>query len=95
MAFTREQVEKVALLSRLALSEAEVDQMSKDLGAILEYVEQLQAVDTEGVEPLAHCLPMHNIFRDDCEAESLSVDQALANAPKRDGDHYSVPAILG
>lgn len=94
MAFSLDDVRKVALLGRLALSEDEIEQMSHQLGAILDYVQQLQQVDTAGVEPLAHCLSVQNVFRDDEVRPSLSPDEALANAPKRVGDFYSVPAIL-
>lgn len=94
MALAREQVEKVANLARLKLSDAETERMSHQLGAILGYVELLQSVDTTDIEPLAHCLPIHNVLREDEVADSLPVDEALANAPKRTGDFYSVPAIL-
>jgi aspartyl-tRNA(Asn)/glutamyl-tRNA(Gln) amidotransferase subunit C len=92
--FAREQVEKVARLARLELTDAEMDRMSHDLAAILDYVEQLKEVDTEGIEPLAHCLPIQNVFREDVVVASLPTDEALANAPKRAGDFYSVPPIL-
>ena len=94
MAFTRDQVQKVAMLARLNLTDQEIDQLGRQLGSILEYVEQLQAIDTDGVEPLAHCLPIENVFREDQVADSLSPDEALANAPKRSGDFYAVPPIL-
>lgn len=94
MAFTREQVEKVAVLARLKLTDAEVQRMSQDLGAILDYVQQLADVDVTSAEPLAHCLPVQNVFREDRLVPSLTADQALANAPKRVGDFYAVPAIL-
>jgi aspartyl-tRNA(Asn)/glutamyl-tRNA(Gln) amidotransferase subunit C len=94
MAFSRDDVEKIALLARLKLSDAEVDQMSHQLGAILDYIEQLQEVNTDGVEPLAHCLPVQNVFREDLVHQSLTPDQALANAPKRVDDFFSVPAVF-
>lgn len=94
MAFSTDEVQKIAMLARLKLTEAEVEQMSHQLGAIVEYIEQLQEVDTEGVEPLAHCLPVQNVFREDIVQKSLTPDEALANAPKRADDFYSVPAIL-
>jgi aspartyl-tRNA(Asn)/glutamyl-tRNA(Gln) amidotransferase subunit C len=84
----------VAHLARLELTDAELETMTRQLSAILEYVNQLQQVNTEGVEPLAHPLPVHNVFREDEPAPSLPVDGALANAPKRQGDFYSVPAVL-
>jgi aspartyl-tRNA(Asn)/glutamyl-tRNA(Gln) amidotransferase subunit C len=94
MAFTREQVIKVADLARLHLTEAEIDSMSRTLTSILDFFDQLQAIDTEGVEPMAHGVALENVFRDDEKHEGLSPDQALANAPKRAGDFFAVPAIL-
>ncbi|MFL5330681.1 MAG: Asp-tRNA(Asn)/Glu-tRNA(Gln) amidotransferase subunit GatC [Gemmataceae bacterium] len=89
-----DQVRWVSHLARLELSEAEVADMARQLGAILEYVDQLKSVDTEGVEPLAHPLAMSNVFRDDEPTKSLSVDDALANAPVRNGDFFGVPAVF-
>ena len=94
MALTAEQVRWVAKLARLELSDAELEAMTRQLGRIVDYVAQLQQVDTEGVEPLAHALDVSNVFRPDEPAPSLPIDLALANAPKRSGDFYSVPAVL-
>ena len=94
MSLTPEQVEKVALLARLRVAPADCDRLAKQLRAILEYVEQLQRVPTDGVEPLAHPLPVRNVFRPDDPAPSLSVADALANAPDRQGDFFGVPAVL-
>ena len=94
MALTRDEVKKVALLARLRLTDDELVAMSGQLGAVLDYVAQLAEVDTTNVEPLAHCLPIQNAFRADQLQPSLSADQALANAPKRAGDFFAVPAIL-
>jgi aspartyl-tRNA(Asn)/glutamyl-tRNA(Gln) amidotransferase subunit C len=94
MDLTREQVRWVAHLARLELSEEELEIMTRQLRNILEYVNQLQQVPTEGVEPMAHPLPIANVFRPDESEPSLSVDQALANAPARQGDYYRVPAVL-
>jgi aspartyl-tRNA(Asn)/glutamyl-tRNA(Gln) amidotransferase subunit C len=91
---TIDQVRWVAHLARLELSEAELPVMARHLGAILDYVSQLQQVNTEGVEPLAHALDVHNVFREDEPAPSLTVDAALANAPDRRGDFFGVPAVL-
>ena len=90
----REQVRKVARLARLELGEAEVEEFTGQLSAILEYVEKMDELDTEGVEPLAHCLPITNVLREDCAGESLGTDAALANAPQRDGEFFKVPKIL-
>jgi aspartyl-tRNA(Asn)/glutamyl-tRNA(Gln) amidotransferase subunit C len=92
-------VRDIAVLARLELSEAELQEMAPQLGAIVGYVAQLQEISTEGVEPLAHALPVSNVFRDDEPAPSLNVDEALANAPdrRRDGRgdrFYGVPAVL-
>jgi aspartyl-tRNA(Asn)/glutamyl-tRNA(Gln) amidotransferase subunit C len=68
--------------------------MAQQLTSILEYVNQLQQVNTDNIEPLAHPLPIHNIFRGDEFEPSLAVAEALANAPDRRGDFYGVPAVL-
>ena len=94
MSLTLDQVRWVAHLARLDLGEGELETMTRQLSAILEYVDQLQKINTDHVEPLAHPLPIHNVFRDDDPAPSLSVDAALQNAPDRRGDFYGVPAVL-
>ena len=94
MSLTLDQIRWVAHLARLDLSEAEIEAMTRELSAILEYVDQLQKINTENVEPLAHPLPVHNVFRDDEPVPSLPVDAALQNAPDRRGDFYGVPAVL-
>ena len=88
------QVRRVAKLSRLELTDAEVAEFTGQLSAILGYVEKMNELDTENVEPLAHCLPISNVFRPDCVKESLGTEKALANAPQRDGDFFKVPKIL-
>ena len=90
----KEQVKKVAKLSRLELTEAEIEEFTGQLSAILGYVEKMNELDTDSVEPLAHCLPMHNVFRRDCVKDSLGTEKALANAPQRDGQFFKVPKIL-
>jgi aspartyl-tRNA(Asn)/glutamyl-tRNA(Gln) amidotransferase subunit C len=90
----RQQVRKVAKLARLDLTEAEIEEFTGQLGAILEYVEKMNELDTATVEPLAHCLPIHNVFRADEIRESLGTEQTLANAPQRDGPFFKVPKIL-
>jgi aspartyl-tRNA(Asn)/glutamyl-tRNA(Gln) amidotransferase subunit C len=91
---TREEVAKVALLGRLKLSPDELERMTEQLGRVIEYVDILNEVDTELVEPLAHPIELANVFRDDIEGECLSREEALANAPKTDGRFFVVPAIL-
>jgi aspartyl-tRNA(Asn)/glutamyl-tRNA(Gln) amidotransferase subunit C len=94
MILSRDVVAKVAKLARIRLTDAEEESLAAEIGNVLSYVEQLQKVDVEGVEPLAHCLPLDNAFRADEPVPCLTADDALANAPKRAGDFYSVPAIL-
>jgi aspartyl-tRNA(Asn)/glutamyl-tRNA(Gln) amidotransferase subunit C len=94
MSLTLDQIRWVAHLARLDLSEAEIEAMTRELSAVLEYVDQLQKINTENVEPLAHPLPIHNVFREDKPAPSLAVDTALQNAPDRRGAFYRVPAVL-
>jgi len=88
------QVRKVAKLSRLELTEAEVEEFTGQLSAILDYVEKMNDLDTTNVEPLAHCLPISNVFRQDLAKESLGTEKALTNAPQRDGEFFKVPKIL-
>jgi aspartyl-tRNA(Asn)/glutamyl-tRNA(Gln) amidotransferase subunit C len=95
MSLSRTDVEKVSLLGRLLLSEAELDTMTSQLARVVGYVEQLNEVNTDNVEPMAHALDMQNVLRDDALGQSLPRDAALANAPKRDSECYRVPAVLG
>jgi aspartyl-tRNA(Asn)/glutamyl-tRNA(Gln) amidotransferase subunit C len=88
------QVRKVAKLARLELTDAEVGQFSGQLSAILDYVEKMNELDTGAVEPLAHCLPISNVFREDHVKKSLGTEKALANAPQTDGEFFKVPKIL-
>ena len=91
---TPDQVRQIAHLARLELTEAELAVLAPQLDAIVHYVDQLQPVPTDGVEPLAHALPVQNVFRDDEPAASLPVEEALANAPQRRGPFFRVPAVL-
>jgi aspartyl-tRNA(Asn)/glutamyl-tRNA(Gln) amidotransferase subunit C len=95
MSISRADIEKVALLARLQLTEAELGTMTDELAQIVGYVDQLAEVDTKGIEPMAHAVPVTNVFRDDAVAPSLPRDEALANAPHRDERGYLVPAVLG
>ena len=95
MSLTDDEVEKVALLSRLMLTPSEVESLTSELQSIVGYVDQLAEVDTTGVEPMAHAVEVHNVTKVDRVDASLPRDQALANAPKQDGIGYQVPAVLG
>ncbi len=94
MSLTVEQVRWVSHLARLQLSDADLEQMTRQLSSIVEYVNQLQQVNTDGVEPLAHVAELSNVFRADESRPSLPPDEALANAPERQGAFYRVPAVL-
>ena len=94
MSLTVEEVRWVAHLARLELTDAELATLTPQLSAIVDYVTQLQQVNTDGVEPLAHALDVANVFRADEPQPSLPVDAALANAPRRRGDFYAVPPVL-
>ena len=88
------QVRKVARLARLELTDAEITEFTGQLSAILDYMEKMNELDTENVQPLAHCLPITNCFREDCIKESLGTEKTLANAPQTDGNFFKVPKIL-
>ncbi|MGD1043069.1 MAG: Asp-tRNA(Asn)/Glu-tRNA(Gln) amidotransferase subunit GatC [Sedimentisphaerales bacterium] len=90
----KSQVKKVAKLARLELSEAEIEEFAGQLNAIIDYVERMNKLNTEGVEPMAHCLPVSNVFRNDIIKESLGTEKTLANAPQSDGPFFKVPKIL-
>lgn len=94
MALSIEQVRKVAQLARLEMSDAGLATMQQQLSAILAYVDQLGELDTEGVEPMAHPLPMQNVFRDDVPGVCLPVEAALQNAPSRLANYFGVPAVF-
>lgn len=94
MKIDESQVRRVAQLSRLELTDDEIKQFSTQLSAVVEYIEKLNELDTENVEPLAHCLPVHNVLREDVPGPSLSNEAALANAPERAGEYFKVPKIL-
>jgi aspartyl-tRNA(Asn)/glutamyl-tRNA(Gln) amidotransferase subunit C len=88
------QVRKVAKLSRLELTEAELKEFTGQLSAILGYMEKMNQLNTDDVEPMAHCLPISNVFRQDEIRVSLGTEKTLANAPQRDGEFFKVPKIL-
>ncbi len=94
MKITKQEVEHVARLARLELSEQEKEKLTGQLSNILSYVETLNGLDTAGVEPTAHVLDIKNVMRDDLPEASLSQERALANAPDKAAGHYRVPKII-
>jgi aspartyl-tRNA(Asn)/glutamyl-tRNA(Gln) amidotransferase subunit C len=91
----RADVEHVAHLARLGLTEEELARLEGQLNHILDQYVVLATLDTDQIPPTAQTIELANILRDDVVQPSLSVDDALANAPERRGDHFVVPAILG
>jgi aspartyl-tRNA(Asn)/glutamyl-tRNA(Gln) amidotransferase subunit C len=91
---SRQDVEQVARLARLELSDAEIERMSAELGGILAYIDALRTLDTAGVEPTSHAVPLVNVMREDANRPCLPQDTALANAPERSGDFFRVPRII-
>jgi aspartyl-tRNA(Asn)/glutamyl-tRNA(Gln) amidotransferase subunit C len=94
MKVTAADVRHIADLSRLSVSPEEVERLSGELSAIIEYVEQLGTVDTRQIEPTSHVLPLRNVMRDDCPAASLPRDEALRNAPDSTEKFFRVPRII-
>ena len=98
---TMQEVEHVARLARLELSGAEKERMRRELDGILSYIDKLRALDTTGVEPTSHAVPLTNhavpltnVLRDDVETPSLPREEMLANAPDRNRELFRVPRII-
>lgn len=94
MKITRQDVENVAVLSRLEFGEGDTAKFTGQLNAILDYIDMLSKVDTEGVEPTAHVLPLQNVVRADEVKPSLARELAMANAPEAEDGYFKVPKIL-
>lgn len=94
MSITTKDVEHVAALARLELSEEEKAVYTEQLNAILKYAEQLNALDTEGVEPTSHAVPLFNVLREDTPKESLPIEKVMLNAPEEEDGQFKVPAVL-
>jgi len=94
MKIDRALLDKIAHLSRLEIDEKDAEKTMKDMTAIVEWVEKLKEVDTEGVEPLTTMSFEINVLREDVPKEHLDHDQALLNAPQKDKDYFRVPKVL-
>lgn len=88
----REQVQHVAALARLRLSDEEVERMAGELSHVLDHVERIGELDLEGVEPTSHVVPLENVLRPDEPAPSLPRERALEQAPASDGAGFAVPS---
>jgi aspartyl-tRNA(Asn)/glutamyl-tRNA(Gln) amidotransferase subunit C len=96
MPLTRLQVEHIAELAKLRLTDDEIAKMTEQLSAILDYAARLQQLDTDSIPPTASVVPLHNVMRDDTVEASLPREQVIANAPDKDerGEFFRVRAIL-
>ena len=90
----RETVEHVARLTRLSLSDDELERMRAELNSILAHLDTLKALDTEGVEPTSHAVDVVNVMREDEVEPCFPQDSMLANAPDRSGEFFRVPRII-
>jgi aspartyl-tRNA(Asn)/glutamyl-tRNA(Gln) amidotransferase subunit C len=91
---TREEVERVAALARISLSDSEVAQLSLELDTILEYAQSLQELDTAGVDPTSHAIPLPTPLRDDVPVAPMDAKLAVSNAPERSGTAFVVPKVI-
>ena len=95
LSLSREQVQHIARLARVGLSDDDIASFSEQLSEILDYFERLRQIDTEDVPPTAHTLPLQNVWRESDEPEPpLDKEDVLANAPVRGGDYFRVKVIL-
>ena len=94
MQISKEEVERVAKLARLEITDAEKEVFSKHLSSILTYMDKLKTLNTEGVEPTATVLEQTNVFREDKARPSLPAEKALANAPESGDGFFVVPKII-
>jgi len=95
MAVTKKDVEKIAELAKLKFSEQELESFTHQMNEILNYMEKLNELDTENVEPLSHPVEQTNVFREDELKPSLTTEEALKNAPAKDERYFKVPKVIG
>lgn len=95
MAVSLKDVEHVALLARLSFSEEEKVKLTAQLNEILNYMDQLNALDTSTIEPLSHVIELSNVFREDVLKPCLDREDALKNAPARSEEFFKVPKVIG
>ena len=86
-----ETIDYVGILAKLELSDEEREQAKKDMGSMLDYIDQLSELDTDGVEPMSHVFTVNNVFREDVVTNGDGREETLANAPERSGDAFVVP----
>lgn len=94
MAISKKDVEHVAWLARLELTEAEKKKFAQQLSQILEHASKISELDTKEVKPTSHVVPMQNVFREDKAGTCFTQDQALSNAPKKEKGSFGIPPII-
>ncbi|MBP9120295.1 MAG: Asp-tRNA(Asn)/Glu-tRNA(Gln) amidotransferase subunit GatC [Ignavibacterium sp.] len=95
MAVTKKDVEKIAELARLKFTDKELENFTPQMNEILSYMDKLNELDTENVNPLSHPVEQTNVFREDELKLSISTENALKNAPSKDEHHFKVPKVIG
>ena len=94
MKIDSQEVEHVAQLARLKVTEDDVARLTDQLNSILSYMDKLNELDTTGIEPMAHALALETAFREDEARPSLEPEEALDNAPQREGNFFTVPKVI-
>lgn len=94
MPISKEIVEYVAHLARIELQPKELEKLSQEIQAILDFIDKLKKVNIENISPLSHILPFNNILREDTPKESLPLDKVLKNAPHKEGNFFVVPKVI-
>ena len=95
MSVSKEDVEKIAKLAKLNFSDEELENFTPQMNEILNYMDKLNELDTENVEPLSHPVEQINVFREDKLKQSISTEDALKNAPSKDEQFFKVPKVIG
>lgn len=94
MKISHEEIKNIALLSRLSIEDSQLDAVGKAMNDILSYVEELEELDLTDVEPMAHAVPLQNVFRKDEVKPSLDRELALQNAPEEENGYFKVPRVI-
>jgi aspartyl-tRNA(Asn)/glutamyl-tRNA(Gln) amidotransferase subunit C len=94
MKISRQEVAHVAQLARLELDQEQIELFTGQFNTVLEYMDRLRRVDTSGVEPTSHAIPLQNVFMDDHVSPSIPKEEALANAPEKRKDCFTVPKVI-
>lgn len=94
MKITKETVDQVATLAKLSFTDSEKERIQEDLSKIIDFMEKINEVDTEGVEPLTHINESINVLREDEAIETITQEEALKNAPQKDSDYFKIPKVL-